>query len=339
MFSFVSHSRRGFLSLVLALLLVPGCQGLGQRGDAQSSPWADFEPLVAMEEGPTYHLLEGYDPIWLEHVREGVETSRAYWGSFGPAHVWVLGREEGTSISAEAKRAFLDEYCAWRTATSYRTVSECLPHAEERFFEVAERGDPEAYLSDVRDTDPRMAELIFINVHEWFFARDSIPDPVLRGIHEYTHVFQQSVAEIPTWMAEGNAVFMEAWLPWLERRREPEAVMRWFMQSARDIRDTGLSIADMEEIESAPRRVAKYHRELAYDSGAWATAFMVHESSTRSVSSLRDEFYPLVKELGWEVALARYVGMESKEEFYEAFAAFMELSIGEQLQLLEGLKE
>ena len=111
------------------------------------------------------------------------------------------------------------------------------------------------------------------------------------------------------------------------------------MESAHRIEDEGLTIADMEEIESAPKQVAKYHRELAYDSGAWAIVFMVHESPARSVSSLRDEFYPLVKELGWEVALARYVGMESKEEFYEAFAAYMELSIGEQLQLLEGLKE
>ena len=46
-----------------------------------------------------------------------------------------------------------------------------------------------------------------------------------------------------------------------------------------------------------------------------------------------------MKELGWEGALPRYLGMESKEEFYEAFAEFMELSIGEQLQLLEELKE
>jgi len=339
MFSFVSHSRRGFLSLVLALLLVPGCQGPGQRGDAQSSPWADFEPLVAMEEGPTYHLLEGYDRIWLERVREGVEASRSYWGSYGPVHVWILGCEDGDSIRPAVQTAFIEEYCECRTASGDRTFSECLSHAKERYFGVVERGEAEAYLSYVRETDPPMAELVFINVHNWFFEEDSIPDPVLRGIHEYTHVFQSSFPVTPTWMMEGGAVFAEAWLPYQSGMRGMERAMERCMESAHRALEDGRSIAEMEEIETAPRKIAKYHRELAYDAGAWATALMIHESKTQSVSSLRDEFYPSVTTLGWEAALSEYVGMESKEEFYEAFAAFMELSIGEQLQLLEGLKE
>ena len=60
---------------------------------------------------------------------------------------------------------------------------------------------------------------------------------------------------------------------------------------------------------------------------------------TQSVSALRDEFYPLVSEIGWEAALAEYLGMESELGFYEAFAAFMELSIQDQLQLFGELKE
>ena len=306
------------------------------RGD---SSWADVEPLVAMEEGPEYHLLEGYDERWLRQVQEGVEQARSYWGSYGPAHVWVLGCEDGDSISEEAKQSFLSEYCAWRTATSERTVSECLPYAEERFIDVAESGEPEAYLSDVRDTEQRMGELIFINVHKWYYEDDVVPDPVLRGMHEYTHIFQSAFGVMPTWMMEGGAVFSEAWIPYKSGRRDIEMVMGHCMESAHRALRRGRSIAEMEAVETAPGKIVRYHRELAYDAGAWATAFMIHESETQSVSSLRDELYPSVTKLGWERALSEYVGVESKEEFYEDFSAFMAVPRHEQLELLGRLKD
>jgi len=326
------------LLLTLLLLFFTSCQQRSCSQHEASSVWENVEPLVAMEEGPSYHLLEGYDERWLEQVREGVEKARAFWGSYGPAHVWVLGCEDGDSIREEAKQAFLAEYCEWRTASSERTVSECLPYAEERFFDVVERGDPEAYLSDVRDTEQRMGELIFINVHKWYYEEDPLPDPVLRGMHEYTHIFQSAFGMMPTWMMEGGAVFSEVWLPWQEGLIEPHGKLEWIMQSARKGESAGYTIADMEEIESAPRRVAKYHRELAYDAGAWAMLFMIHASPTQSVSALRDEFYPLVTELGWEAALSKYVGMQSKGAFYEAFELFMDAPREEQFALFDELK-
>lgn len=328
---------RASVGALAALLVAAAC--LRQSPEHRGSIWEEVEPLVALEDGPGYHLLEGYDERWLEQVREGVEEARAYWGSYGPAHVWVLGCEDGESISEEAKQSFLAEYCEWRTASSERTVSECLPYAEERFIDVAERGDPEAYLSDVRDTEQRMGELIFINVHKWYYEEDAVPDPVLRGMHEYTHIFQSAFGVMPTWMMEGGAVFSEVWLPYESGRRDMESVMDHCMESAHRALGRGRSIAEMEEIESAPSKIAKYHRELAYDAGAWATAFMIHESKTRTVSSLRDEFYPSVTTLGWEQALSKYVGMESKEEFYEAFSVFMASPRPEQLELLGRLKD
>lgn len=303
-----------------------------------TSPWVDVEPLVSTSSGPTYHVIDGYDSIWLDYITEGVERSRAYWGSYGPTHVWILGQEDGSPISEEAKEQFIDEYCTWRTNGSEHTMTECGPYAEERFIDIMESGEPEAYLSDVRDTDIRMAELVFINVHKWYFDEDPVPDPVLRGIHEYTHVFQQSVGQMPTWMVEGGAVFTEAWLPKIDGRRDPKRVMGWIMERAQQMRDSGFTIADMEEIETAPDEVAEYYLELAYDSGAWATVFMIHKSSSQCVSSLRDEFYPLVKEHGWEAALEQYVGVQSKEEFYEGFEVFMDMTREEQLDVLSELR-
>ncbi|MCH2106387.1 MAG: hypothetical protein MK291_07090 [Planctomycetes bacterium] len=332
-----SPSTRFALCALLALPLQSACVQLG--GERGESPWVDFKPLVAMEEGPRYHTLEGYDPIWKERVQEGIEASRAYWGSYGPTHVWILGREDGERVSEEDQGAFLEEYCACRTATVERTIEECRPYARERFLDVMERGDAEAYLSYVRETDPPMAELVFINVHNWYFERDPVPDPVLRGIHEYTHVFQSAFPVTPTWMMEGGAVFAEAWLPWRSGRRGIEEVMGYSMEAAQEVLRKGRSIDEMEEIETAPQRIARYHRELAYDAGAWAVAFMIHESETQRVSSLRDEFYPSVRDLGWETALAEYTRRESKQEFYADFAEFMSSPRDEQLALLTRLKD
>ena len=330
-----ARSAQALFCLALGMFALFGCQ----NSPSIPAERADGEILVPTEEAPTYHLLEGYGQRWLEHVRKGVETARTYWGSYGPTHVWIVGREDGAVIAPETRRAFLMEYCRCRTSTSERSLSECLPHAQARFFGVMDRGESEAYLSYVNDTKPPMAELVFINVHKWFFERDPVPDPVLRGIHEYTHVFQKSFGATPTWMMEGGAVFAEAWLPFSHGWRGMERAMERCRDSASRVSDPDITIADMEDIDAAPAHVSKYYRELAYDTGAWAIGFMIHESATRRVSSLRDEFYPSVTNLGWETALSKYVRMKDKAAFYAAFGAFMKRPLRQQLDLLKRLKE
>jgi hypothetical protein len=325
--------------LAMGFALLPGCVGTHTTDKPGQSPWENLKPLIAMETAPTYHLLDGYDPKWMVQIKEGIEIARSYWGSFGPTHVWILGREPGTVITKKSRRDFLEQYCTWRTASSARTFSECLPYAKKRLFTRMDRGDSECWLSDTRDTKPRMAELFFINVHKQLRKGEPIPGPVVRGVHEYTHVFQQSTGPIPTWMAEGGAVFAENWLPWQQGRGNPKFIMKHLMRNVhRKLGDTGFSIADMESIESAPTEVARYYLELAYYSGAWATVFMIHKSPTNRVATLRDVFYPLVKQFGWETALCRYVGMQNKAEFYEAFAVFMDLPIAKQLAVWDTLK-
>ncbi|MDG2292488.1 MAG: hypothetical protein P8L37_07500, partial [Phycisphaerales bacterium] len=299
---------------------------------------ANMLPLTAMDDGPVFHTLEGYDPKWTALIREGVELAQDYWGTYGPVHVWVVGLEEGDAINPKTRQAFIEEYCTWRTATTYRSMAECHPHANQQFIDVAESGEAQAYLSGVPEATPPKAELIFINVHEWFFEGDPIPDPVLRGIHEYTHVYQLAVGHMPTWMMEGGAVFAESWLPSLDGRRPPEVNMEQIMERVQRTSDPNLTIADMENIDTASEAAAEYYLQLAYDSGAWAIAFIVHQSPTQSVSALRDQFFPLVTELGWETALSQYVGMKDKAEFYDAFDVFMDAPRAEQLKLLSELK-
>jgi hypothetical protein len=329
--------KSSLTSLIAITLMATGCSF---QSSEQESLWSDYEPLIPMTEGPTYQLLEGYNPLWLNQVKEGVELSRAYWGTYGPTRILVLGKEEDQVISAESKKYFLDEYCKWRTASSkHHSHEDCLVHAKENLFGPMERGDSESMLSGVRDTVPQMAELIFINVHNQENDDDTLPGPVQRGIHEYTHVFQISVGRMPTWMMEGGAMFFENWIPQLVNRGDWKLRMRQMMRETKfKLRGLKYTIADMEEIESASEELKEHYHTLAYQSGAWAIAFIIYQSPTQNVAVFRDEFYPLVAELGWEVAVAQYSGMDSKADFYRAFDAFSSLSIDEQMESMGAIK-
>lgn len=324
-----SYPIRPRLTLLLLIAIFTACCSSAEFDDTHATASQDQQHarvFLPIDAEPTYHALDGYNPKWQQQIRVGIEMSRAFWGSYGPTHVWIAGQEQGDKINAAAKDAFLDDYCDWRSAGTQRTLEECRQHATKRFFHVAVRGTSEAYLSWVDEFVQPEAELVFINVHKWFFERDSIPDPTLRGIHEYTHVFQKSFQATPTWMMEGGAVFAEAWIPWVERRCDFDFFsdrMADLMERARRIDASELSIADMEDFDTAPSTVRRYHRELAYDAGAWAIVFLVHKSHSRSVTTFRDKFYPMVNELGWEQAMCRYTGVDNKEQFYEEFRELM----------------
>ena len=337
--------------IVLSMLLsgmasVPGCVPPDRRM-SRAAPVERHESdssarvFIPVDGEPTYHLLPGYDPGWQSRIRDGIEMARRFWGGYGPAHVWVVGVEDGGRIDGDASAAFLDEYCRWRIAGTGRTMDDCLQHAAGRFIEVAERGDAEAYLSWVDEFDQPEAELVFINVDRWYFEDDPVPDPVLRGIHEYTHVFQMAFGAMPTWMMEGTAVLSEAWIPWVDGRCDFDVVSRrmaHLLDRIDRMEDPELTIADMEDFDAAPESVRGHHRELAYDAGAWAIVFLVHCSPSRSVSSFRDEFHPMITEHGWEQALSLYLGIDGKHAFYEAFDLFMDAPLKTKLVVLGELQ-
>ena len=59
--------------------------------------------------------------------------------------------------------------------------------------------------------------------------------------------------------------------------------------------------------------------------GAGDTSSSPYFSSSprRSVAAYRDEFHPMVTELGWDAALTRYLDTEDKMAFYRGFESFM----------------
>ncbi|MGC6488162.1 MAG: hypothetical protein ACON4Z_10980 [Planctomycetota bacterium] len=320
--------------VVLAAALAAACGGA-------PVPVVSGGVLDSSDAAPVYHTLSGYSDRWRTQVEDGVELARAFWGSFGPVHVWIAGRDVDEEVPEAAAVAFLDEYCRWRARGAQGDRAGLRARANERLLDVVARGEAQAYLSLVDDFEQPAAELVFLNVHRWFFARDPIPDPTLRGVHEYTHVFQQAFADTPTWMTEGCAVFAEAWLPWAAGSCDQEVMQRRLLVSAQQARrpaEQGLSIAEMEDIDRASAPARGFYRELAYDAGAWAIVALVHRSPARSVAGLRDEFFPLARAVGWEQALCGYLGLERKDAFYREVDALLRAPVERQRAVLGALR-
>ena len=137
--------RRRSTYLLTTTLLLIGCMSTADD-ERTRHPASKEPPFIKVEGPPNYHVLENYDPKWHAYILEGIEMARAYWGSYGPTHVWIGGREDKRPIDAASKEAFVTEYCRWRTAGTERTLEECRPYVTERFIDVIE--------SDQRETKP-----------------------------------------------------------------------------------------------------------------------------------------------------------------------------------------
>ena len=287
-----------------------------------------------VEEPPVYVRNEEDHSKWPQIVREGVDAARDYFGNYGPVQVYILGHEEDALNSDAFHKQIVERYCQCRHPDSIDDRAGCASGSGAELLRKALSGRGDAYLSFVDHTRPPLAELVFINPHEF-------NDPYLytRGIHEYTHVYQRAFPVTPTWMMEGGAEFFACYLGekrgWASLRND----MKTFMENVRRIEDPELGIQHMEEIDKVSLAIKKYHRHLAYDAGAWAIAFMIHHSRSQSIADMHKKFYPRVTKIGWEAALAEYVQMKDKQAFYHAFEMFLAQPWEQQLSLVGALND
>lgn len=294
----------------------------------------ESKQLSAIKDDPVYFRNTKDTSKWPGIIRKGIDEARSYFGNYGPVHVYILGHEDKALNSDEFHQKFVSDYCGCRHDRTSKNFKSCQDRMDTEFLKKVESGRGDAYLSLVGHTDPPLAELVFINPHQFH-------DPYLhtRGIHEYTHVFQRSFPDTPTWMLEGGAEFYACFLgekrKWADLRKD----MSKFMKNVHRVEDPKLGIEHMEDIDEVEADLRKYYRHLAYDAGAWAFAFMIAHSESKSAKAMVTSFYPLVAKVGWETALAQYTGMKDKAEFYEKFRTFLKEPLKEQLALLDQIKE
>lgn len=314
--------------------------------NAQSPSAPGRVQLKVLEHPPIYVTNEKYDQVWAKRVRNGIDVARDYLGNCGPVHVYVIGETTDELALEATRRELIEAFCACRHADTPEDMPDCRRGSGRELIEKSRAGkESEAYLSFIDYVEPPIAELVFTNVH-------AMGGPIeTRGIHEYTHVFQMSHGATPTWLMEGGAEFMASYLGsrngWCEFETELEHMLenleyRLRLETEFKKREdfhARFGIHQMEDIDAATEEVKPYYWHLAYMTGTWAVAYLVHSSPSRSIHEFSTRFYALVDELGWEAALAKYTRFTDKGDFYEGFAEFIVLDPEKRRRMLDELKE
>jgi hypothetical protein len=97
-------------------------------------------------------------------------------------------------------------------------------------------------------------------------------------------------------------------------------------------------LSDMEYLLDLPQEMEAYHRNIAYDMGAWAVAFIISNSAEKSISEFRDRFYPSMRDEGWKEAVRRFTGSRDLGHFYSRFDEFLQQSSHQQMELLDAIQ-
>ncbi|MCH2133499.1 MAG: hypothetical protein MK116_07100 [Phycisphaerales bacterium] len=287
-----------------------------------------------LDSPPSYFVSHGYDPRWQAGVQAGIDAARDVLGNYGPVQVYVVGQEDDELSDPAHQDEIAEAFCEIHNAGSDRTMADCLSSDGRDMADKAVDGASEAFMTMAMDSDPPRAELVFINAHT--FGETDMPT---RGIHEYTHVYQKAFEFTPTWMMEGGAELLACHLGEQHGWGERNQTMEWYAQSLARAEDLEYTIKDMEEIETASPDVARWHRELAYDAGAWAVAYLVDQSDSRSIQEYFLTYFPMVNASDWKQALCAYTGADSVESFYSDFEVFMDQPLEDRLLLLDRLKD
>lgn len=285
-------------------------------------------------------------------VRNTLKVAVETWGSSGRLEYWVLG----TDREAAAKLA--EKFCERRVARGHMSQQECLRDRENKDhgFLMYQAIGAEALSSG----KPRGsaghnggAQWGFHNVTSslplGFAEKLEIPaeDEQITILHEYWHSIQNSFIQTtdhkrrrelmgPVWFVEGSAVAMaeitSARL--LESGRLPgskNAKHPWPSLAQRMTDKMKLVHSKRKECPTLlPDSYEGECRQLAYESGAWAIAYLMNRSGP---DVLLKSFHPNVERLGWEAAFKQTFG-QSLAEFEVEFNAFMDKPLEQQLKVL-----
>jgi len=275
----------------------------------------------------TYFLTSDLSSDSLEVVKKGIQTAEEYLGSYGPMRVYIIGSD--TSVTDAA----IEDYCSW----SYNNdeMNMCRDDQGVAIYEMAYYQGSNAFAQHSRGrSEPTQAFVI---------GNPLGADSSKIAAHEYVHIYTQAHQlhgradvygmEWPIWIEEGSAEFLalyladqKGWLSFEDRMEEA-------LSSSRDLRDLVPNLT-IQDIADDRGRVREYcglcFGHLQYETGQWATAWLVHQSS---LDNFFLEFFPNAYELGIDGAFEEAFDL-SIEEFYIEFEKFMELPFDQQMAIL-----
>ena len=285
-------------------------------------------------------------------VKDTLAVAVDTWGSSGRFEYWVLG----TDRAAAEKLA--SAFCRRRVARGHMTRRDCLRDSTNKdhgFLTYQEIG------AKALATGRPQGSAGHNGGAEWGFHRmtSSLPlgfagalniageDEQITILHEYWHSIQNAFIQTkdhkrrrelmgPVWFIEGSAVAMaeinsaRLWasgkLPKWRNSSHPWQTLQQRM--------TNKMASVQQHRKACPTLLPPSYdgkcRQLAYDSGGWAIAYLMHQ---HGADVLLKSFHPNVQKLGWEKCFRKTFG-QSSADFVTEFERFMDLPLDEQVEIL-----
>ena len=360
MYGSIGNVLRGWNSQIIpalfALTLVLGAASL--QGQVAADPAIFLQDDIFGRDAKSGTLIEVFTAADVskkvkQAVVETLEAASNTWGSSGRLEYWVLGTDREAALQLGIK------FCERRVARGQMTRRDCLADNDNRdhgFLMYQEIG------AKALATGMPSGSAGHNGGAEWGFHRmtSSLPlgfagvlniageDEQVTIFHEYWHSLQNSFIQTrdhrkrqelmgPVWFVEGSAVAMAEFTT-AELRGSGKlpswnnASYRW---PALEQRMTDKMKLIQSKRKTCPTSLPNSYdddcRQLAYEGGAWAVAYLMKRKG-RDV--LLESFHPEVEKLGWEAAFQKAFGQSSRE-FKVEFETFLDLSLDKQLKVLK----
>ena len=250
------------------------------------------------------------------------------WGNWGPLEIYIVGTDEA------AAKALEDDFCTRHKALDdqWSLKWDCASERHKIFRQMVTEGGASV-------STYRKAHLSYDFFTLKMGSLRPYPDEEdykQTVLHEYWHVFQNAqisdrrsddskvkkvrnekltgdVIKRP-WLLEGSATFMALVLYSDEVGHDRELRRQMLRYSKRSLSNYLKSSMKLHEFTYEGEE-----RRMAYDIGAWFTAYLVHNEG---VEALKDGFYGDLDSLGFAGSFEKNFG-QSPADYVEEFNEFM----------------
>jgi hypothetical protein len=352
-----TKKRNLAIALVGLMCISTGCS----RADAGQSAILPVGPTttlpVDLYPSTDIYFASDIDPMTRDRVRITVAAAEEMWGPVPNLEIWVPG------LDTEAALTLRDEFCAIRIETKTES-SDCEFKADKNVYvfpefvlasqkatKTTEEYGPTAFFQRFSTS----GGYIVLPYPNGLATKWPVPAELdqITIFHEYLHAVQERVRNIAKPKLTKEDVSMTGWMleayEMLLKGEQDEP--RWLSE--------GLAVVLSEyhvprlRLEGKLHEIQDFKKEdptltlensgdstfarAPYMYGAWAIQYLKQE---KGMDVFLNEFYPAIREFGWEEAFRKTFG-RSIEQFYKEFNIFMEQSDDEIIDfpITEGMKE
>ena len=302
-----------------ASVLLVGCGAM--KIEVERDSWGETTSQKA-----EFYAASDVTRSQIELTRQWYEIASKAWGNYGPLEFWIVGTNEAAATALDKR------YCEIRKQKDLTVSLEHCLNRDHNFVSYAKGGN--AGLNTRRNEHEKWSGFIITMSAKFPGPQEEDYKPVV--LHEYFHVYQhahirskndferQSRNLKNPWWTEGGAEYM-AQLLYSKQNGVSSSYLKEMME--RKLR----SLKNLREGESIKDIPYGKRGGIAYDLGAWFTAFIINKTSE---VDYRVKFYRDLNTKGFEGSFIKNFGSSSKDLLDEFHNTFLKLSLEGKMKII-----